>query len=207
MSKMWQLSIALFLVAVSSYGIAQKVEKPGKEDEKKTHEVEEVVKPELNVANVLKTSITHLQRTLLPLAMAMPEDKYKFAPTDGEFKGVRTFGQQLKHVAATNYTFASSILGEKKPPVDVGEEEDGPASVKTKDEILKYLNESFAYVQKAVQAINAKNLVSPIKNPFGEGEATRLAMATLIIGHCNDHYGQMVEYVRMNGIVPPASQH
>ncbi|HKB98647.1 MAG TPA: hypothetical protein VKD23_07670, partial [Terriglobales bacterium] len=83
MRNMWQLSIALFLVAVSSYGIAQKVEKPGKEDEKKTHEVEEVVKPELNVANVLKTSITHLQRTLLPLAMAMPEDKYKFAPTDG----------------------------------------------------------------------------------------------------------------------------
>jgi uncharacterized damage-inducible protein DinB len=120
---------------------------------------------------------------------------------------VRTFGQQLKHVAATNYVYASSILGEKKPPVDVGEEEDGPASVKTKDEILKYVTDSFAYVQKAVATINAKNLVSPIKNPFGEGEATRLAMATLIIGHCNDHYGQMVEYVRMNGIVPPASMH
>jgi len=206
MSKMWQLSIALFLVAVSSYGIAQKVEKPGKEDEKKTHEVEEVVKPELNVANVLKTSITHLQRTLLPLAMAMPEDKYKFAPTDGEFKGVRTFGQQLKHVATTNYSYASAILGEK-PPVVVGEEEDGPASVKTKDEILKYVNDSFSYVQKAVATINAKNVVSPMKSPFGEGDTTRLAMAVLIIGHCYDHYGQMVEYVRMNGIVPPASMH
>jgi len=208
MRRMWQLFIALFLVAVSSYGIAQKVEKqPGKEDEKKSHEVEEVVKPELNVANVFKTSVTHLQRTLIPLAMAMPENKYGFAPTDGEFKGVRTFGQQLKHVAATNFIYASSILGEKKPPVDVGEEEDGPTSVKTKDEILKYVNDSFSYVQKAVAAINAKNLVSPIKNPFGQGEATRLAMATLIIGHCNDHYGQMVEYVRMNGIVPPASMH
>ena len=206
MRTMWQLFIALFLVAVSSYGIAQEPPKPGKDDAKKTHEVEEVVKPELNVANVLRTSVTHLQRTLLPLAMAMPENKYGFAPTDGEFKGVRTFGQQLKHVAATNYTFASSILGEKKPPVDVGEEEDGPASVKTKDEILKYVNDSFSYVQKAVAAINAKNLVSPIKNPFGQGEATRLAMATLIIGHCNDHYGQMVEYLRMNGIIPPASR-
>jgi uncharacterized damage-inducible protein DinB len=205
MSKMWQLFIALFLVALSSYGIAQEVPKPGKDDAKKTHEVEEVVKPELNVANVLKTSITHLQRTFLPLAMAMPDNKYGFAPTDGEFKGVRTFGQQLKHVAASNYVYASSILGEK-PPADVGEEEDGPASMKTKDEILKYVNDSFAYVQKAVATINAKNLVSPIKNPFGQGEATRLAIATLIIGHCNDHYGQMVEYVRMNGIVPPASQ-
>ncbi len=63
-----------------------------------------MVKPELNVANVLKTSVTHLQRILLPLAMAMPENKYGFAPTDGEFKGVRTFGQQLKHVAATNFS-------------------------------------------------------------------------------------------------------
>src|SRR5258706_2081219 len=125
MRNMWQLSIALFLVAVSSYGIAQKVEKPGKEDEKKTHEVEEEVKPELNVANVLKTSVTHLQRVLLPLAMAMPEDKYGFAPTEGEFKGVRTFREQLKHVAASNYVYASSILGEK-PPADIGEEDNGP---------------------------------------------------------------------------------
>jgi hypothetical protein len=62
-------------------------------------------------------------------------------------------------------------------------------------------------VQKAVAAINAKNVVTPIKNPFGQGEATRLAVATLIIGHCYDRYGQMVEYVRMNGIVPPASMH
>jgi uncharacterized damage-inducible protein DinB len=206
MRNRWQLFIALFSVAVSSYGIAQEMPKPGKDDAKKSHEVEEVIKPELNVALVLSTSVTHLQRTMLPLAMAMPENKYGFAPTDGEFKGVRTFGQQLKHVAASNYVYASSILGDKKPPVDVGEEEDGPASMKTKDEILKYVTDSFAYVQKAVATINAKNLVSPIKNPFGQGEATRLAMATLIIGHCNDHYGQMVEYVRMNGIVPPASQ-
>jgi uncharacterized damage-inducible protein DinB len=205
MRSMWQLFIAFFLVAVSSYGVAQKVEKPGKGDEKPSHEVEEVVKPELNIANVLKTSVTHLQRTLLPLAMAMPEDKYGFAPTNGEFKGVRTFGQQLKHVATTNYSYASSILGEK-PPVEVGEEEDGPASVKTKGEILKYVNDSFAYVQKALATINAKNVVSPIKSPFGQGEATRLAMAVLIVGQCYDHYGQMVEYVRMSGIVPPASQ-
>src|ERR1700686_1581777 len=148
MSKMWQLFIALFLVAVSSYGIAQEVEKPGKpgkKDAEKSHEVEEVVKPELNVANVLKTSVTHLQRTFLPLAMAMPENKYGFAPTDGEFKGVRTFGQQLKHVATTNYSYASSILGEK-PPVEVGEGEDGPASVKTKDEILKYVKDLFFFL-------------------------------------------------------------
>src|SRR5258708_18199540 len=119
MRNMGQLFIALFLVAVSSYGIAQEMPKPGKDDAKKSHEVEEVVKPELNVANVLRTSVTQLQRTLLPLAMAMPENKYGFAPTDGEFKDVRTFGPQLKHVAATNYTFASAILGVNHAPVDL----------------------------------------------------------------------------------------
>jgi uncharacterized damage-inducible protein DinB len=208
MRRMGRIFVAIFLVAVCSYGIAQKVEKPekpGKGDEKPSHEVEEVIKPELNVANVLITSLIHLQRTFLPMAMAMPGEKYGFAPTDGEFKGVRTFGQQLKHVAATNYIYASSIL-EEKPPADVGEEENGPASMKSKDEIIKYVGDSFAYVQKAVATINAKNEVRPIKNPFGQGEATRLSMAVLIVGHCYDHYGQMVEYLRLNGIVPPASQ-
>jgi uncharacterized damage-inducible protein DinB len=146
----------------------------------------------------------HLQRAFLPLAMAMPEDKYDYAPTSGDFKGVRTFGQQVKHVAATNYIFASAITGEK-PPVDVGDGE-GPESMKSKAEILKYVTNSFYYVQKAVEKINDENVITPIKNPFGEGQATRLSMATLIIGHCNDHYGQLVEYLRLNGIVPPASQ-
>jgi uncharacterized damage-inducible protein DinB len=180
----------LFLFVIAGSWCAAQTPKPG---------------AEITVSRVLVNSVTHVQRTLLPLAEAMPENKYGFTPTHGEFNGVRNFGQQLKHVAATNFIYASSILGEK-PPADVGENEDGPASVKTKTEILKYVNDSFTYVQKAVATINAKNLVSPIKNPFGQGEATRLAIATLIIGHCNDHYGQMVEYVRMNGIVPPASQ-
>jgi uncharacterized damage-inducible protein DinB len=194
MTRMWELFVAICLVAISSYGVAQAKK-----------EAEKPVETEITVDKVLSTYVMHVQQTLLPLAMAMPEDKYGFAPTNGEFKGVRTFGQQLKHVATTNFSYASSILGEK-PPVEVGEGEDGPASVKTKDEILKYVNDSFAYFQKAVATINAKNVVSPIKSPFGQGETTRLAMATLIIGHCYDHYGQMVEYVRMNGIVPPASQ-
>src|ERR1700745_2709539 len=70
-------------------------------------------------------------------ADAMPEDKYSFAPTSGEFKGVRTFAQQVKHVAAVNYIFGSTILNEK-PPIDVGGE-NGPDSVKSKAEIMKFL--------------------------------------------------------------------
>jgi uncharacterized damage-inducible protein DinB len=134
----------------------------------------------------------------------MPENKFGFAPTGGEFKGVRTFGQQIKHVAAVNYELGAAIL-EEKPPVDIGDES-GPASITGKAEILKYLNESFAYVHKAVQSINEKNLVGTVRSPFGEGTVTRLGLATTVAWHGFDHYGQMVEYLRMNGIVPPASR-
>jgi len=78
--------------------------------------------------------------------------------------------------------------------------------VKTKADIEKFLKDSFAYVHKAAASINEGNLLSPIKSPFGENMVTRLAMSTLIVAHCFDHYGQMVEYLRMNSIVPPASR-
>jgi hypothetical protein len=78
--------------------------------------------------------------------------------------------------------------------------------VKTKADAVKFLKESFAYAHKAVGTINDANFLKPIKSPFGEGLTTRLGMATLIVGHCFDHYGQMVEYLRMNSIVPPASR-
>jgi uncharacterized damage-inducible protein DinB len=201
MPKITYLSVVLVVILIASFVAAQSTTLPKSEAPPKTEAPEKV---EITFSRVLSTSLMQLQRQLLPLAMAMPDDKYSFAPTNGEFKGVRTFGEQLKHVAATNYSFASAILGEK-PSADVGEEEAGPASLKTKDEVLKYLNDSFSYVQKAVATIDAKNVISPIKSPFG-GETTRLAMTTLIMNHCFDHYGQLVEYVRMNGMVPPASQ-
>jgi hypothetical protein len=134
----------------------------------------------------------------------MPEDKYSLAPTSGEFKGVRTFAQQVKHVATVNYMVGAAIL-EEKPPVELGSE-NGPDSVKTKADIEKFIKDSFAYVHKAVASVNEGNLLKPIKSPFGQGTTTRLGMGTLIVGHCFDHYGQMVEYLRMNGIVPPASR-
>lgn len=189
-SKIGQLLIPFFMLIAVCFSSAQE-SKP--------------VQTEVTIGKVLTTSVARIQHLYGPLAEIMPEDKYGFAPTNGDFKGVRTFGEQLKHVAAVNFIYASSILGEK-PPKEAGEDENGPASVKSKADILKYLNSSFAYVQKATASVNEKNLVAPIKNPFGEGTATRLAMTTLIVGHCFDHYGQMVEYLRMNQIVPPASQ-
>jgi hypothetical protein len=157
-----------------------------------------------SIAQVLDHSVAGVEGEFVPAAEAMPEEKYSFAPTSGEFKGVRTFAQQAKHVAAVNYLVGASIL-EEKPPVELGSE-NGPDAIKTKADIVKFLKDSFAYVHRAVRSINEGNLLSPIKSPFGEGMVTRLGMATLIVGHCFDHYGQIVEYLRMNNLVPPASR-
>ena len=156
------------------------------------------------LTQVLDHMVLNLEHEFVPAADAMPEDKYAFAPTNGEFKGVRNFGQQIKHVAAVNYELGAAILGEK-PPADINDEE-GPASLRTKAEILNYLKDSFAYVHKAIQTINEKNLVETVKSPFGEGKVSRLGLASSVVGHGFDHYGQMVEYLRMNGIIPPASR-
>ena len=156
------------------------------------------------VTQVLHASLSGVEGEFVPAADAMPEDKYSFAPTGGEFKGVRTFAQQVKHVAAVNYIIGASILVEK-PPVELGGE-NGPDTISSKADIMKFLKESFEYVHKAIATINDKNLVGTVKSPFGEGSVTRLGLATSVSSHCFDHYGQMVEYLRMNGIVPPASR-
>jgi hypothetical protein len=146
------------------------------------------------------------EKVIVSAADAMPADKYGFAPSDGEFKGVRTFGQMVKHLSATNYILAAAALGEEPPP-DSGDEL-GPETVRTKDEILNYLKGSFAYLDKAVEAIGQKNVPvnpSPI-SPLKKGEVTRSGLVAESLFHAADHYGQLVEYLRMNGVVPPASR-
>jgi len=146
------------------------------------------------------------ERVLVSTADAMPADKYGFAPTDGEFRGVRTFGQMVKHLSATNYILAAAALGEE-PPADAGDEL-GPEAVRTKVEILNYLNGSFGQLHKAIEAIGDKSV--PVKSspisPLKGAEVTRLALVVESLAHVFDHYGQMVEYLRMNGVVPPASR-
>jgi hypothetical protein len=156
------------------------------------------------MATVLNRQLSDLEREFVPAAEAMPEDKFGFAPTNGEFKGVRNFAQQIKHVAATNYLVAAAILQEQPPAIIKGE--DGPESMTSKAEVLQFLKDSFHYAHKAFATINDKNATAPIHSPFGSGSATRLGMSTEAIGHCFDHYGQMVEYLRMNGVIPPASR-
>jgi uncharacterized damage-inducible protein DinB len=181
--------VALCILALAVVSVAQETKA---KDEHRT------------VTQVLNQTVSNMEHEFVPAAEAMPEDKFGFAPTNGEFKGVRTFAQQVKHVAAVNYELGAAIL-EEKPPADIGDES-GPASITSKADIVKYLNDSFAYVHKALQTINDKNLVETVKSPFGEGKVTRLGLATSVAWHGFDHYGQMVEYLRMNGIVPPASR-
>jgi len=155
-------------------------------------------------SQVLDSGIKTIEGDFLPAAEAMPEDKYDFAPTSGDFKGVRTFAQQVKHVAAINYLIGSAILGEK-PPVDINGDK-GPDSAKSKADIVKFLKDSFVYAHKAVASISDANLLEPIASPFGKEKTTRLFLGNVFAWHGFDHYGQMVVYLRMNGIVPPASR-
>ena len=155
-------------------------------------------------ASVLDHQLTNVEKTVIPAADAMPADKYDFAPTQGEFKGVRNFGAEVKHMAVANYALGAGILGEK-PPINLTGP-DGPPEIKTKADIMKFLNDSSAYAHKALNSITDANVLEPIKSPFGNNMTTRLALATSMISHPFDHYGQMVVYLRMNNIIPPASR-
>jgi hypothetical protein len=156
------------------------------------------------LSEIMDHAVGQVEGEFVPAAEAMPEDKYSFAPTNGEFKGVRTFAEQVKHVAAVNYMVAAAVL-EEKPPVELGGE-NGPSSITTKADIVNFLKGSFAYSHKALRSINEKNETDQIKSPFGQGTVSRIGIATAVLWHPFDHYGQMVEYLRMNGIIPPASR-
>ena len=133
---------------------------------------------------------------VIAAAEAMPADKYNFAPTNGTFEGVRTFGQQVSHIASSQYYFFSGFG--VKPSGDP----DGIDKLTSKDDIVKALKGSYAFAQKAVETMTAQNAFEE----FGKKSDTRAGMAAMGLAHNNDHYGQMVVYLRMNGIVPPASR-
>ena len=160
------------------------------------------------IASAIDREISLVEKEVVEAAEAMPEDKFDFSPEKlnvpgSDYKGVRTFGQQLKHIAASNYLIWSPITGEKPP--DTVNDGKGPDNMKAKADIIKYLKDSFAFGHKAVATLNESNLVQPITRP-NRPPTTRLFLATFAPAHAFDHYGQLVEYLRMNGIVPPASR-
>jgi len=160
------------------------------------------------IASAIDRQISLVEKEVVDAAEAMPEDKFDFSPEKlnlpgSDYKGVRTFGEQLKHIAASNYLIWSPITGEKPP--DTVNDGKGPDNMKAKAEIIKFVKDSFAFGHKAVATLNSSNLVEPITSKSGR-QTTRLFQATFAAAHCFDHYGQMIEYLRMNGIVPPASR-
>ncbi len=193
--------LLLLLFAVPLFGFAQMQSAPAA---KPAAQAQQPPSAPQTVSGVLDRRWSGVEKQFTDLADAMPEDKYSFVPTNGDFKTVRTFGEQVRHVAASTYLYGSAMLGEK-PPVDTAGES-GPETLKSKADIMKYLRESFAYVHRALNATTESNLVTPIKAPFGNAMTTRLGLGTQAMTHVYDHYGQLVVYLRMNSIIPPASR-
>jgi hypothetical protein len=157
------------------------------------------------VAKVFDSQLNSLEREVVSLAEAMPGDKYNFAPKEGSFNTVRTFAQQVTHIASVNFEVAAAVLGEANP-VEMGANENGPANLKSKEQILDFLKRSFAYTHKAMRMVTEENLMQPVQSAFGKNKVPRLSMATVPQWHSFDHYGQMVVYARMCGVIPPASR-
>lgn len=167
---------------------------------------QEKAAPATTTPGVLNHALSNVEGEFVSAAEAMPEAQFTFAPSPsmGEFKGVRTFADQVKHVAAVNYVLGAAILGEKPPVALKGE--DAPDSVKTKADAVKFLKDSFAYAHKALDSLNDQNVFELVQLPWGPDKTTRANLALIMVSHPWDHYGQMVEYLRMNKIIPPASR-
>ena len=136
------------------------------------------------------------------LAEAMPEDKYSYIPSTGNFDGVRSFGEQVKHVACAQFAFFNEFEG-KKPPDDC--EKGGHDTAKTKAELIKYLKDSFDYSNRVLGTLTAANALDRVEGRYA-GPSTKLGISVIAVWHITDHYGQLVEYLRFNGILPPMTQ-
>ena len=157
------------------------------------------------VASAVDRDISAVEKQIIDAARAMPDDKFNFTPEalnipGSDYKGVRSFAVQVKHIAASNWFIWSALTGEKLP--EGLNDGNGLANLKSKAEIIKFLKDSFALGHRAAATLTTENMLQTLRN----GQTTRLSRATFGVAHAYDHYGQMVEYLRMNGIVPPASR-
>jgi len=157
------------------------------------------------IASIMDREISTVEKQIVEAAEAMPEDKFNFSPENlnipgSAYKGVRTFAVQVKHVASSNYFIWSPLTGDKVP--ESIKDGNGPADLKSKADIIKFLKDSFALGHRTAATLKAENMLQTT----GNSKSTRLHLAEFGVAHAYDHYGQMVEYLRMNGIVPPASR-
>ena len=149
-------------------------------------------------AQVVDQLLSMVEGEMVPLVEAMPADKFNFAPTNGNFKGVRTFGQQVQHVTMANYYMFSAASSLQPPDMQAVK------NLKTKAQLVQGLKDSFAFAHKAIATLDTDNALEVVK-PV-DGVDTRAGIMLFATVHMNDHFGQMVEYLRMNGIIPPSSR-
>lgn len=159
------------------------------------------------VTDAYQHEVDLVEHDVLSLAEAMPADKYDFtpaafAPGQGAFTGVRTFGEQVRHLATMIYMTAAIVMQERSP-YGPGTNDNGPDNIRTQAQTIEYLKGSFAYARKAIATLNEKNHLDAVGTYFGS--MTKAAVASGIAYHSYDHYGQMVVYARMNGVTPPGS--
>ena len=162
--------------------------------------------PSTSFSGAVERQLNNIEKNILGVAEAMPEDKFYFTPESlhlkgSEFKGVRTFAAQIKHLATDNFAIWSPVTGESLRP-DI-KDVNGPDNIKTKSEIIQYLKESFASGHKAIATLTEKNAMEMLS--FRGSNLPRLDLVFYALTHANEHYGQMVVYLRMCGIIPPAS--
>ena len=158
--------------------------------------------PQSGTASVLNKHMDWMEQDFVPAAEAMPQENFFWVPKNGDFQGVRSFADQIVHVAQVNFALSAAILGERPPAEAVS----GRETAKTRVAVLTYLKASFAYTHKALSSITEQNARSPIKHPLFDMVTTRMGLGIVAIAHPFNHYGQIVEYLRMNNIVPPASR-
>ena len=161
--------------------------------------------PAPTIASVMDRDISAVEKQIVDASEAMPEDKFNFTPEalnipGANYKGVRSFAGEVKHIAASNWFIWSPLTGDKLP--EGLKDGNGPANLQTKTDIIKFLKDSFALGHKAAATLTTENMLQSPAN----SKSTRLHLAEFGVAHAYDHYGQMVEYLRMNGIVPPASR-
>lgn len=157
-----------------------------------------------DVRQVFDQQLTDVEHEVMGVLETMPTDKFGFVPKDGAFSTTRTFGAQARHIGFCLNEVAVALLGEPMLPHP---DQEGPRNVKSKEEVVRYLKEAFAHAHRALGTLTNGNLLEQIADPYVEGwHTTRLNAAVIFLSHTWDHYGQMVEYLRINNLRPPGHQ-
>ena len=150
------------------------------------------------ISDGIRSQWNSAKRNVQESAEIMPEGSYDYRPVDG----VRNFGEILAHLAGANYVFCAAAKGEKSPFA----EEHFEKTAKTRADIIKATKDSIAYCDGAFTALTDASAAQLVAQPFGQGQTPRVAVLVSELGHVNEHYGNLVTYFRINGIVPPSSR-